>query len=367
MGKSGSTNKPDAALEALERIIQEFANFLKDKGRVSEADTRANLIDKILTQVCCWPEAAISREEHVDRGYIDYSLSVQARRYVSVEAKREGIAFSFPETDSRTLKLSGSLLTDKPIAEAINQVRGYCDDGGIRFAIATNGYSWIVFRAIREDVPWREGHARIFPSLEYIRMHFTEFWNLLCYDAILKGSLDTEFGSALRKPRHLYRVLDRLFNADLPLQRNRLHAQLHSLIQTVFEDIADQDPLEILQSCYVHMGSLRIVAQDLNTVITDAIPQFLLEQGAEPLKQTSGDAGTFGVAVARALASQAGEMYLLLGGIGSGKTTFIKRYQRTVRKDYVYKALSANGREACTRRPRPMVSPRLSCGPARSA
>jgi hypothetical protein len=42
--------------------------------------------------------------------------------------------------------------------------------------------------------------------------------------------------------RQLLRVVDRLYNADLPLQRNRLHAQLHPLIQTIFQDLADQDP-----------------------------------------------------------------------------------------------------------------------------
>ena len=134
-------------------------------------------------------------------------------------------------------------------------------------------------------------------------------------------------------PRQLLRVVDRLFNSDLPLQRNRLHAQLYPIIQTVFEDIADQDPLEILQSCYVHTESLRIVAQDLDTIITDSIPQFLLDQGTEPVSQGRDDAGRFGVAVAQSLPSHSGHLFLLLGGIGSGKTTFIKRYEPSVGKD----------------------------------
>lgn len=96
--------------------------------------------------------------------------------------------------------------------------------GGIRPAIVTNGYAWTVFRAIREDMPWRDGLARVFPSIEYIEEHFTEFWNLLSYESIGRGSLDEEFGSLLRTPRRLDRVIDRLFNANLPLQRNRLHA-----------------------------------------------------------------------------------------------------------------------------------------------
>lgn len=322
----------DKALETLMQINERFAAFMSDRGSVSEADTRANLIDKILIDVLGWPESAITREEHVDRGYIDYTLKLQTRRYVAVEAKKSGLAFTFPVSTHRSLKLSGAILTDKPIAEAINQVRGYCDDGGIRYAVATNGYAWIVFRAIREDMPWREANARIFPTMTYIVEHFTEFWNLLSFDAIQQGSLDDEFGSSVRYPRKLLRVMQRLFNADLPLQRNRLHAQLHPLIETIFQDIADQDPVEILQSCYVYMGSLEIVAKDLNTVITDAIPRFLQQQGTEEVIQTADTAGRFGNAVQDAIGKQSGQMYLLLGGIGAGKTTFIKRYQRTVGK-----------------------------------
>lgn len=323
---------PDVAFEALRKIAQDFATFLVGKGSVSEADTRANLIDKVLTQVLGWPEAAIAREEHVHVGYIDYSLQIQTRRYVAVEAKKEGTAFTFPTAAHRSLKLSGTLLTDKPIAEAINQVRNYCDSAPIRYAVATNGYAWIVFRAIREDMPWRNGSARVFPTMEYVLEHFTDFWNLLSFEAIQAGSLDEEFGSSARNPRQLHRVVDRLFNADLPLQRNKLHAQLYPLIEAIFQDIADQDPVEILQSCYVHTGSLRIVARDLDTVITDSIPRFLRQQGTEEITQTATDAGGFGNAVENALTQHTGQLYLLLGGIGSGKTTFIKRYQRTVGK-----------------------------------
>jgi hypothetical protein len=323
-------NNPDTSLESLREIKTEFASLVVARGDVNEADTRANLIDKILIQVCGWPEAEIHREVHTDRGYMDYSLLIRRRPFVAVEAKREGKTFALPVTTSKYLKISGTLLTEEIVREAVNQVRGYCSDAGIRYAVATNGYAWVVFRAIREDMPWRDGSARVFPSLDYVESNFTEFWNLLSYDAIQAGSLDQEFGTTLQSSRKMHRVIDRLFNSDLPLQRNRLHAQLHPLIQSIFLDIADQDPLEILQSCYVHTGSLRIVARDLNAVIVDAIPKFLEEQGAEPVEQSETGSGRFGDAIAEALTSKSGQLYLLLGGIGSGKTTFIKRYERAV-------------------------------------
>ncbi len=323
-------NDPDAALHSLKQIKAEFATLVAARGDLNEADTRANLIDKILIQVCCWPEADLHRETHTDRGYMDYCLSIRKRPFIAVEAKREGKPFVLPLTSSKYSKISGALLTEKSISEAVTQVRGYCSDAGIRYAVATNGYSWIVFRAMREDMPWREGSARVFPSLENIESNFTEFWNLLSYGAIQAGSLDQEFGTTLQSSRQMHRVIDRLFNSDLPLQRNRLHAQLNPLLQSIFLDIADQHPIEILQSCYVHTGSLRIVARDLNAVIVDSIPRFLQDQGAEAVQQSADGSGRFGDAISDALTSRNGQLYLLLGGIGSGKTTFIKRYERDV-------------------------------------
>jgi len=128
------------------------------------------------------------------------------------------------------------------------------------------------------------------------------------------------------------RVSDRLFNADLPLQRNRLHAQLTPLIATIFEEIADQDAVEVLQNCYVHTGSLKIVASDLDCVITDSIPAFLQTEGAQPLP-TGSDARGFSAVVTRAMDESMGELFLILGGIGAGKTTFLKRYCRTVGRE----------------------------------
>jgi predicted type IV restriction endonuclease len=164
---------PDTGLEILHSIVEEFASFVSDKGRVSEADTRVKLIDRILTEICGWPEEALAREEHVESGFIDYSLTVQGRRYLAVEAKREGLAFVLPATTSRTLKLSGAILTDKEVREAIAQVRSYCDDGGIRYAIATNGYSWIVFRAIQGEhgMARRECAHFSVPRIHHSQLH----------------------------------------------------------------------------------------------------------------------------------------------------------------------------------------------------
>ena len=329
-------NPADKALEHLNTIAEEFSSFLKAAGKISEADTRVKLIDRVLKEVCQWPESELSREDNVESGYSDYQLKVRRTPYVVVEAKREGIAFALPDSSShRSPKLNGAIVTDKHVKDAVHQVRKYCDDEGIKFAIATNGSAWIIFRAIRDDMPWKEGRARVFSSLAFIQAHFVEFWNLLSYDSICAGSLDSEFGRLTPISRRLDRVIDRLFNADLPLRRNRLNAQLQPLVKHIFEDIAAQQDIDLLQSCYVYTGSLRIVADDLDVVITDTIPKDVMFSGTRPLKQSKVDAGDFGDDVARAVQERQGELYLLLGGIGCGKTTFLKRYERLIAKDFL--------------------------------
>ena len=182
---------PDIGREHLRQIIDEFKEFCAERGAVSEADTRAKVITRVLTQVCGWPENEIDRESVIDVGRMDYRLEVHGKPHVVVEAKREGIAFTLPVDGARrTYTLDGALITDPPTKEAIYQVRAYCDDQGIRYAIATNGHAWIVFRAVRDDnVGWKNGHARVFQSLEDIYANFTAFWNFLFVRSNLRGLL----------------------------------------------------------------------------------------------------------------------------------------------------------------------------------
>jgi hypothetical protein len=326
---------PDAAIAELKLAIKDFASFCAQRGGASEADTRIKLIDRVLKDVLGWPEASISREDHVNSGFIDYCLTVNLVPTLAVEAKRQDASFSLAKKHAEDwYQLDGVLVQTKQIKDAIDQVRGYCDDHDppIRYAVATNGYTWIVFRAVRDDIGWRKGRARVFASLEEVAENFTPFWNLLSYRQVAAGSLSEAFSSSLKASRQLHRVSELLFNADLPLLRNKLTNSLRPLITMIFEDIADQKQLEVLQSCYVHTGSLRVVANDLDDILTESIPKFLSREGTRAVG-TDDSEGGFDRSVARSISSGKGRLYLLLGGIGSGKTTFLKRYQRTTGRD----------------------------------
>lgn len=319
---------PDTSLSALDAIIAEFNAFVAEHGAASEADTRVKFIDRVLKEVCGWPETELSREDYSESGFSDYVLKVRGKGVVVVEAKKEGDAFRLPkDKTNRTYSLDGVLVTEEPIKKAIYQVQRYCSEYGIRFAIATNGYAWIVFRALREDVPWKKGQARVFPSVEYIRENINDFLGLLSYENIDGGSLNEEFSPSIRASRELHRVVDRLFNPDRPLERNRLNSALQPIIKLLFEDIAVQESLDILQSCYIYTGTLTTVANDLDNILTESIPKFLADQGAVPVGTPTSRFG-FERVLHDAILVTKGELFLLLGGIGSGKSTFLRRYLR---------------------------------------
>lgn len=108
---------PDDALQALRSICADFKSFCDSHGKVTEADTRANLIDRIIMEVCGWPQDLIEREPFAHVGHMDYCLSLGGRgRHVCIEAKKEGIPFLLPHSyRHRTLKLSGTLFTDDEV------------------------------------------------------------------------------------------------------------------------------------------------------------------------------------------------------------------------------------------------------------
>ncbi|MFH0994510.1 MAG: P-loop NTPase fold protein [Pseudomonadota bacterium] len=328
---------PDNGFTKLAEIYTSFGNFCQHKGQITESDTRAKIIDRILKEVLDWPEDAFNRELPVHQGFLDYLLMSGSRNLIVVEAKREGIPFEIPQSlmTRKKYKISGSIKTNPLIKEAIEQVQRYCIDLPVRYASVTNGYAWLVFRAIREDISWLNGQVIVFPSAGYIKDHFVEFWNLLSFQAVLDGSLEKAFSSEITTPRLLTRPIDQLRNPDAPLFRNRFHMHLHPFVEGVFRDIGEKE-IEILEKCYVYNRSLKIIDEDLQLIIKDSIPNFVSE--AVETKPGHRDSGPLGEEIKKAVVEgRGGIIFLLLGGIGSGKSTFIKRFSRYIGKPFIDK------------------------------
>ncbi len=333
-------NDPDKSFENLSIIYNDFSEFCSLAGNVSEADTRVKVIDRILKECLFWPESCIRREGSADRGYYDYIIENNNRKLLVIEAKKKGTPFTLPKKviDKRKYKIDGCIKTSKFIQEAIEQVQRYCSDIGCRYAIASNGYAWIIFRAIREDIPWKNGDCIIYGSAGNIKKNFIDFWNLLSHDNVINGSLDKAFSTEIHKPINYYRPNKYLYNPDAPMLRNSYHNQLNPFVENIFRDISSKEQIDILKKCYVWGKSLNIIDTDLNLIIKDSIPQFIeKEGGVDTTPSYKSDNGNLGQQISKSLNKNYGSLFLLLGGIGSGKTTYINRYLNYIGKDFLDK------------------------------
>src|SRR5690349_10755782 len=84
----------DAGKAALEELIQWVESNVRD-GSYNEADTRLNLIDRLLVEVLRWPRSALRTEQPSGTGRIDYALGSPGPKFI-LEAKREGAYFDLP-------------------------------------------------------------------------------------------------------------------------------------------------------------------------------------------------------------------------------------------------------------------------------
>jgi len=319
-------------LDSFKKVYDDFGAFCRKRGEVSEADTRVNILDRVVHDVLEWPRDDVHREVYANPGFVDYELVVGKPQLV-IEAKKAGETFVFPHKKGarKRFKISGSLGTDKKIRGAVDQARRYCSERGIRYGVATNGYSFIIFRGVTDGFPWRDGEAIVFGSPKEVEARFTEFWNLVSYEAVSDGKLDDAFRPHLGDVRQYHRPVEMILDGDAPYDRNPLNVALRPYVDKFFGDIASQDNVMILEHCYVHTRPLQVIDENLKLEINDVLPKFA--DSAVQLKTSptcEGGQIEKDVRSAAAEVRKSHKVVLLMGGIGSGKSTFLKRFFKVV-------------------------------------
>jgi predicted type IV restriction endonuclease len=330
-----SVKSSEDCFTSFESILAEQAQF--NLAVQTEADTRARLITKILRDALDWPEPNISREEYASPGFMDYVLSVQ-RRLLVVEAKKSGDSFNVPldVTTSANFTLSGILRTVKNLNDYINQVLTYCFNNGIEYACVTNGLQWVVFRAVRTDgIHVGQGRVIVFKSLEDIKSRFAEFWALLSKEGVENNSLVRAFQPSESAAFQYKRILDELHMYSEKVTRNNLSGALEPLLREYMGEIVDPKSKEKLRELFVKGRALSEVLEAVeyrmnlslsNTVMTtNRITQ--IPEADQLRKFVRAKIGSTLSLPAK------GEVILLLGHVGSGKTTFVNHFLRIDLKD----------------------------------
>jgi GTPase SAR1 family protein len=323
-----------------------YSNFLQihekyGRGNIdlNEADTRAKTVDFILRDALGWPEGNISREDHVETGYTDYQLIYENICLFVIEAKKIGHHFEIPKTmTNRTYKIEGSISAVTNLTEAMNQARSYCIELGVKYAAICNGYQFVIFSAITIGKNWKKGHCVVFNSLDDIRENFNLFWNMLAFEHVIHGSLVTHLEKGKRDIL-FKKVLSEMHNADQTWARNDLYTYIRPLSSFIFSELLDEARTEVLKQCYIFDKTNRPLSEEMQDFFSDQMPFFGKKYNVKDIFERESKAGVFGKEVLKNLSNQKkgslkGSLIVLLGGVGSGKSTFLHRFFKIVLSEY---------------------------------
>lgn len=323
----------DQAKEQITKVLKdELKTYAED---LSESDTRSKLIDAVLVGVLGWKEQSIQREPSTDLGgYVDYLLHTSRVAFV-IEAKKSSVVFDLPSTaKQRRFKIGGVLSEDKNLKAAINQCRNYGISKGCSFCCVTNGSQYIFFRSHSDlGVEFSNHQAIVFSGPDDVVDNFGLFSTLLSFSSVSEGRHVPAMPVAeLDAVVSGFKELNRDSHRARYKNRNRLFPFVRDVVREVFQDLAAQDAdSELLEQCYVESSGHGSYEQSLRGLVKNK-PGL---RGVQPLRVSRRSAGDFDGIVKNS--KEKSEVVMVLGGIGAGKTTFLRRFRRVIAKDSIDK------------------------------
>ena len=296
--------------------IREFCGN-RDLLLASEAETRFKVIDRVIREVLGWGYGQVTVEEKTvqQEGYVDYILR-DGDYVIVIEAKRYGI--SFPTVTARkTLKLNGTVLGSGEVKNAIDQVHDYALEKKADVAVVTNGRCWI-FYSVQHKAQDSEAHL-LFPFEK--TGHAEELHSYFAQARVSVGSLRLVLNTA---PNIENRLLSLLRNADHRVDRNSIaNAVSPAINAAILADALFDDPTG-LEKCYVTTEARIKWDSQLKMYLADPKP-FSVER-AKRIKVGKKD-NEFAKIVSEAVSGSAPPVTLLIGSVGSGKSTFLKYFE----------------------------------------
>lgn len=299
---------------------------------MSEADTRHQIIDVILHDVLSIPRSSTKCEDTVDGQYTDYTIHNQSGKAVwIIEAKRSGISFEVPKNviaphqkNIKKVKLR-QLCINKEIHAAVNQVLLYAVKKGAKIAAITNGNVFIVFKTMVDGVDLLDTESVVIPSLDYINRKIAEFTSLFSYDSICKTSFGSDVFQRSQIPSHsLYAPKDKLRFFDDHVDENEFARFLGPIAKKFFSDIPAND-FQFMRKCYVNARQTQQTQNDIVSSISSCMTPYLESSGVKNIDEIR-SGGRFAERLANIVQAQReGEVLVLFGSKGSGKSTFLRK------------------------------------------
>lgn len=309
--------------------IDDLVTYASDVD-LNEADTRFHIIDRLLREVLGWPSSSFKLEPATIDGYSDYHLlRPNGSLALIVEAKRTGVYFDLPPNFNHNKPIrqvkAATLLTSESLKKAIIQAQRYCSDEGCEFAAVTNGRQFVFFKAFEKGKSWKSLPAIVITDLLWFRESLASAMALLGYSSVIeRNSLKHAFENSQPDTREIFFPKEKIASFNQIINANALASFLRPIVLKYFGPI-DVTDREFVDRCYVSQRAHDKSLKGIRSLIQDSISPFMESYGIqETVDEESG--GAFANRLAKSVRRSAGgDVVVLFGGKGAGKSTFIKK------------------------------------------
>lgn len=296
----------------------------------SEAQTRFDIIDRLIKEVLQWEHGQISVEPHTTgfkSGFIDYLLTAGDYKIV-IEAKQAGASFPSP-TRRKKLKVTGTILGSGEIKYALEQAEGYARNKGANIVMVTNGTCWCYYTTEYTDRD--KLHASLLFPFENLK-DAEELFNIFEVHNVEQGSLlnvNSEPDVILNN-----KLLNIIENSDYRLGRNSIADHIMKGIDRAIMSEALLNDEEVLKECYVDNDNRTKFDTTLQIHLNHYKPLII-----EPAKKIRRDSKVDGISdlIKISKPNVSSPVTLIIGSVGSGKSTYLKHFQLIKSKEVLEK------------------------------
>ncbi|OFW15475.1 MAG: hypothetical protein A3H29_00535, partial [Acidobacteria bacterium RIFCSPLOWO2_02_FULL_67_21] len=195
----------------------------------------------------------------------------------------------------------------------------------------------IAFKPFVPGRSWKHGFAIVYHDHQDIKQHFAEFVGLLSRDQVVAGSLVEAFEYIEKTTTQLFAPISFIQDPDRELVRNRLWDQISRTMGPLLTDQPENlgAQLEVIRNCYVTTRLGDQTDKSLDALLQDTGTK--LQRGGKLVDLRPGTQGktAFSHRFEEDVYSARRGAYILTGGVGSGKTTFLRRFAEIVEKEFI--------------------------------
>ena len=285
----------------------------------SEAQTRFDVIDRIIKEILQWKHGQISVEERNEgkiKGFVDYILRA-GDNIIVIEAKKVGATFPSP-TKKKKLKLTGPVLGQGEINDAILQAESYAQYKKANVLIVTNGDCWC-FYPFNTSVERNSIYANIlfpFKTSEDAEALF----NYFSCSKVEQGSIDELTTAPIVVEKKLIQVV---VDSDARIGRNNIADYLSPALDDAFysENILRDEAK--LKWCFVATEGRKKFDTQLHIHLNESKP-ITIKPAPKLRRDKSPDEI---ISMVSKPSFKANPVTLIIGTVGSGKTTYLKHFE----------------------------------------